>query len=142
MSGVVTYYPGYSQVQVTWTPPVCTIASITNANPMVITTTTSNGYIPGQQIRFLIPPGFGMQVLNQILANVISATTFTITTDIDSSNFSTFSYPSPLPTSYTNPSVIPNSSGQPIPKPLPGSNQNQFGDAFRNEFVEGVPPLG
>lgn len=138
----VVYYPGYSQVSVSWTPQVRTIQSISNQTNMVVTTTVAHGYQPGQQVRFLIPPEFGMNILNEILAYIMAVTSITFTTNIDSTNFSIFSYPSPLPQAYSNPSVIPNSSGQPIMPPLPGANQNQFGDAFRNYYVEGVPPLG
>lgn len=139
----VIYYPGYSQTTVTWTPQVRTILTISRASNMVVETTVAHGYQPGQQVRFLIPPEFGMSILNNVLADILSVTSTTFTTNVDSTNFSTFSYPSPLPPAYTNPSVIPNSSGQPIAKPLPenSANQNQFGDAFRNFYVEGAPPL-
>lgn len=133
MSTVVQYYPGYSQVQVQQNLRCQTIASITNANPCVVTTESNHNYNPGMMVRFLIPTMFGMQQLNVITCQVISTTNDTLTLNIDSTNFSLFSYPSPLPSAYTVPSVIPNSSGPYLPpQPLPYGNQDSFEGAIYN----------
>jgi hypothetical protein len=123
----VIYYPGYSQTQVADSLLVQTIASITQANPMVITTNNSHKYVPGMMVTFLIPGGFGMTQLNGINAQVTAASGKSITCGIDSTGFYPFAYPSPLPSAYTNPSVIPNSSGPYLPPlPLPTGNQDSF----------------
>ena len=123
----VIYYPGYSQTQVQQNLICQTIASITQANPMVITTENNHNYPAGVMIKFLIPQMFGMQQLNSLQAQVISVTNNTLTCNLNSTNFTTFAYPSPLPQAYTNPSVIPNSSGQYLPPlPLPYGNQDSF----------------
>lgn len=126
MSSII-YYPGYSQIVVSQNLRTQTIASITNAMPMVLTTDDDHGYVSGMVVTFLIPTQFGMWELSGKTGQVLSLTSDTLTIDIDSTNFSLFSYPSPLPSAYTNPSVIPNNSGPYIPPlPLPYGNQDSF----------------
>jgi len=136
MSAVVTYYPGYSQVQVQENLRCQTIASVTNANPCVVTTVDDHGYPAGLKVRFLIPTQFGMVQLNLVNTQVIAVTSDTLTLDLDSTNFNAFAYPSPLPSAYTNPSVIPNSSGPYLtPLPLPYGNQDSFEGTVYNAGV-------
>lgn len=133
MSTVVQYYPGYSQLQVQDNLRCQTIASITNANPCVVTTNNNHGYPAGLKVKFLIPTQFGMVQLNLVNTQVISVTSNSLTLDLDSTNFSTFAYPSPLPSAYTNPSVIPNSSGPYLtPLPLPYGNQDSLEGSIFN----------
>lgn len=137
---VVTYYPGYSQVQVRENLRVQTIESITNANPMVLTTVDDHGYVAGMMVTFLIPSQYGMVQLNGLNAQVLSVTSDTLNINLNSTEFSVFSYPSPLPSSYTYPSIIPNSSGPYfIPLPLPYGNQNSFEGTIYNEGTPGNP---
>ena len=132
----VIYYPGYSQVQVQENLRVQTIASITKANPMVLTTVDDHDYVIGIAVRFFIPNQFGMVQLNNLIGQVISLTTNTLTINLDSTNFSVFSYPSPLPSAYTPPSVIPNNSGPYLPPlPLPFGNQISFEGTIYNNGV-------
>lgn len=132
----VTYYPGYSQVQVQENLRVQTIESITNANPMVVTTLDDHGYVAGMNVTFLIPTQFKMVQLNGLNAQVLQVTSDTLTINLDSTNFSVFSYPSPLPSAYTPPSVIPNSSGPYLPpQPLPYGNQDSFEGVIYNSGV-------
>jgi len=123
----IVYYPGYSQIVVTPNLRTKVIESITNSYPMVVTTTEDHGYVAGMNVTFLIPSQFGMVQLNNLNVQVLEVTSDTLTIDLDSSNFSVFSYPSPLPSAYTPPSVIPNSSGKYLPPfPLPYGNQDSF----------------
>lgn len=124
----IIYYPGYSQQIITPNLRTQTIASITNAFPMVVTTEENHGYVAGMEVNFLIPPQFGMQELNSVqAAQVLSLTANTLSMAIDSTGFTTFQYPGSLPTSYTPPSVIPNNSGPYLPPlPLPHGNQTSF----------------
>lgn len=134
----VIYYPGYSQVQVQENLRVQTIASITQANPMMITTVDDHSYNAGMNVTFLIPVSFGMQQLNNLNGQVISLTSNTLTINIDSINFTPFAYPSPLPSAFTPPSVIPNASGPYLsPQPLPFGNQDSFEGAI---FNNGLAP--
>lgn len=132
--GSVTYYPGYSQVQVSENLKTQTIDSITNAYPMVLTTVSDHRYVSGMMVTFFIPTMFGMQELNSQNAQVLSVTNNTLTINLNSTNFGVFAYPSPLPSAYTNPSVIPNGSGPALsPQPLPYGNQDDFeGTTFNN----------
>ena len=133
----VTYYPGYSQVQVVENLRTQTIASITQANPMVVTTVNNHKYVPGMMVTFLIPTQFGMTQLNNVNAQVLIASGNSLTINLDSSSFTPFAYPSPLPQAYTNPSVIPNSSGPYLPPiPLPYGNQDSFEGTI---FNAGLP---
>jgi len=123
----VIYYPGYSQVQVTQNFVTRNIAAITQSYPMVVTTTVDHEYMAGMDVTFLIPIQFGMTQLNGIQGQVIQITNNTLTINIDSTHFLPFAYPSPLPSAYTPPCVIPNSSGPHLPPiPLPYGNQDDF----------------
>ena len=131
----VTYYPGYSQTQTQPYPKKHLIDSITQSDPMIVTTVEPHHYHAGQNVAFIIPGGYGMPQLNKINANIIDVTTDTITLDFDSTNFSPFSYPNPLPLAYSLPYVIPNAEG-PQPEPaLPYGNQNSFFGALRNREI-------
>lgn len=123
----VVYYPGYSQVQVQENLRTQTITSITQAFPSVLTTANDHDYPAGVNVTFLIPIQFGMVQLNGQNIQVLSVTNNTLTLNIDTRSYTPFSYPSPLPSAYTPPSVIPNSSGKYLPPlPLPYGNQNSF----------------
>lgn len=132
----IIYYPGYSQQQVHENLLVRTIESITQSNPMVVTTTVDHDYVAGMMVTFLIPTQFGMVQLNNLSAQVISLTSDTLTINLDSTGFTPFAYPSPLPSAYTPPSVIPNSSGPYLPPiPLPYGNQNSFEGTIFNDGI-------
>lgn len=130
----IIYYPGYSQQIITPNLRTQTILSITNANPMVVTTVEDHGYVEGMEVRFLVPVAFGMQQLNQVQsAQVIGLTANTLTIGLDSTHFGVFQYPGVLPTAYTPPSIIPNNSGPYLPPlPLPYGNQTSFEGATYN----------
>lgn len=128
----VEYYPGYVQTQVIYVPIKQQIASITKAFPMVVTTSQPHGYRAGQNVAFIIPLIFGMQQLNHITADIISVTSNTFTTDVDSSNFFVFVTPSMLPSAYSLPYVIPNAEGIDIAPPLSYGNQKPFFGTTQN----------
>jgi hypothetical protein len=83
------------------------IASITNANPAVVTTTFAHQYITGAICRLIIPPGYGMYQANTLYApiTVTGSTTFTIA--IDTTQFQPFSTPSEFPQTYQYAMVTP-----------------------------------
>jgi hypothetical protein len=129
----VIYYPGYSQIQVQENLRVQDIASITQSFPMVVTTVKDHGYVAGMNVTFLIPTQFGMVQLNGQNLQVLSVTNNTLSINVDSSNYTPFAYPSPLPGAYTPPSIIPNSSGKYLPPlPLPYGNQDSFEGVIYN----------
>lgn len=137
MSTVVEYYPGYSQLQVTENLIWKQIDSITNSSPMVVTTSNDHGYDAGMLVTFQIPPLFGMVQLSRKIGQVLSVTSNSLTVSIDSTGFDAFAYPSPLPSAYTPPTVIPEASGPYLPPlPLPYGNQDSFeGVIFNNGAV-------
>ena len=129
----IEYYPGYGQTQVQQNLRTQIISAITQANPAVLTTVNVHGYPAGVDVTFLIPTQFGMVQLNNRNIQVISVTSNSLTLNIDSSRFTPFAYPSPLPSAYTPPSVIPNSSGMYLPPlPLPYGNQDSFEGTIYN----------
>ncbi len=74
--------------------------------------------------------------LNNLNIQVLEVTNNTLTINIDSSNFTPFLYPTPLPSAYTPPSVIPNSSGVYLPpQPLSYGNQTSFEGVIYNDGV-------
>jgi hypothetical protein len=131
----ITYYPGYVQQSVNQTPLLQQIASITQANPCVITTSNSHGYNLGAKLSFRIPFIFGMSQLNSLTAQILSVTSNTITIAIDSTQFTPFAYPSPLPNAYSLPYTVPIGGAGPIPAPIPDPNQDSFaGVVYNNGF--------
>jgi hypothetical protein len=130
---VVQYYPGYDQVQVHENLIIQTIASITQAFPAILTTVNDHNYVAGMNVSFLIPTQFGMVELNNQNVQVLEVTSNTLTLNVDTRNYTAFAYPSPLPSAYTPPSVVPNSSGPYLPPlPLPNGNQTSFEGAIYN----------
>ncbi len=134
----VIYYSGYSQQQVQQNLLWQVIASITRANPMVITTENTHNYPAGVNVGFNIPQAFGMQQLNHLRGDIIAVTSDTMTINIDSSHFTPFAYPSPLPSAYTPPTVYANASAPYLPPlPLPYGNQDSFEGVIYNNGAPG-----
>ena len=116
------------------------ITAITAANPAVITLSVTHGYTVGQQVRIIVPSAFGMTQMNGLLATItaISTANNTITTDIDSTSFTAFAFPTSATaaTGVTFAQVVPvgeaaiNSSSQPY--------GNLLDDATDNQSVSGV----
>lgn len=71
------------------------ITAITAANPAVITLSVTHGYVVGEKVKVYVPAVFGMTQMNGLLATItaISTANNTITTDIDSSAFTAFAFP-------------------------------------------------
>jgi hypothetical protein len=88
------------------------ILTITNANPVVITTTFdginpgNHDYSTGLIVRLDIPLGYGMEQVNQFSGpiTVTSPTTFTLPTD--TSTFDPFNTPSFLPGKFGTPAQV------------------------------------
>ena len=90
------------------------ILSITNSNPMIVTTTFDgttpgiNQYGNGLIVKLFIPEGFGMDQARNLEApiTIIDTTSFAI--HVDSTNFIPFIIPDRLPGFYATPAqVIP-----------------------------------
>lgn len=74
-------------------PSMRIIASVTNDNPAVVTTTFDHDYVSGTIVRFYIPRAEGMSELDKKkgVITVTGNTTFTV--DINTTGFSTFAIP-------------------------------------------------
>ncbi len=133
----VMYYPGYSQETVIENLVWKAISTISNSYPMIVTTIQDHHYRAGMRVRFNIPGMFGMVQLNSVESQVLSITNNTLTVNVDSSNFTPFAYPSPLPEAYTPPVVVPDASGAYLPPlPLPYGNQDSFeGVEYNNGLI-------
>ena len=82
-------------------PRALFITKISKATQAVVTTSTDAtlDYVVGMKIHFSIPSGMGMQEMNNLTGTIVaigaytSNATYTVTVDIDSTNFSTFAFP-------------------------------------------------
>lgn len=85
------------------------ITAITAANPAVVTMSVSHGYTVGQKVRFTVPAAYGMIEMDGRTATVtgINTTTNTITTDIDASAFTSFSFPLTTAVPFSPALVVP-----------------------------------
>lgn len=99
------------------------ISGITAANPGVITTTVNHGMAAGGKIRLKVPAAFGMVQANDLVANIVSVTATTITTDIDTSGFTAFAFPTAANFPATYAQIVP--VGE-VPTILTQSIKNQW----------------
>lgn len=83
------------------------ISAVTAANPAVVTTTVAHQFTVGQQVRFVVPAGYGMVQLDGLTATVTAVAASTITTDVDSSAFTAFAWPLTAAVPFTHAQVIP-----------------------------------
>lgn len=83
------FLPGVIQI-----PSTLLITNITQASPMVVTftvpSTGSNTYVIGQLVRLNVPRTWGMYQANGLTGRIIALGVFTMTLNIDSTNFDTF----------------------------------------------------
>lgn len=132
------------------------IASITQANPMVVTLLVAQNYQVGDEVRFSIPVQYGMQQLNSttnglplqftVVAVNNAVGTQTVSLNVDSTAFTAFA--SVLAAKYplSFPEMIPQGEGNlnnlqafgVSPAPLPYGNQDILGFARQNQGVNGV----
>jgi len=82
-------------------PRALFITKISKATQAVVTTSTDArlDYVVGMKIHFSIPSGMGMPEMNGLTGTIVaigaysSNATYTLTVDIDSTNFTTFAFP-------------------------------------------------
>ena len=98
------FYPGYSLIN-----------AITNAQYAVITFINDHHFTPGEYVGIRVGTQFGMSEINNKTALVLSITSNTITTNVDTTSFNAFVYPVSGLTS--PPMCVPSASGI-----IPGSN--------------------
>jgi len=136
-------------------PQVRAIASITLANPMVVTTLVQQNYQVGDVVRFAIPSVFGMQQLNSTsnglpveftvsaVNNAVGTQTVTFA-NVDSTAFTAFAWPASSKYPFSLPEMIPQGEGNTnmlngvTPTPLPYGNQDILGFATQNQGQNGI----
>lgn len=121
-------------------PRNAVITGITQANPMVVTTSTNHGYTVGQQVRIRVPTALGMVQANNLqgVITAVTATTFTIGS-IDSSAFTAFAWPAVTSVPFTPATVTPIGSG-PTPTtflPVTQYYYDTLDDATNNQSFQG-----
>lgn len=112
------------------------ITSISKATSAVIVMSVTHGFTVGQQVRIIVPTGFGMTEMNGLLVTItaINTTTNSITVNVDSSAFTTFAFPTSalaaLGTSFAQ--VVPVGEAATVPY------QNLLDDATDNVSFTGI----
>ena len=86
-----------AQTKPVYQPAMRIIASITNANPAVVTTTFAHQYISGTIVRLNFPPGYGMEQANQLFGEIVVTGPTTFSIDIDTTFFDPFTTPATFP---------------------------------------------
>lgn len=135
------------------------IASITLANPMVVTTLVQQNYQVGDVVRFQIPTALtggsqsqlnstsnGLPVEFTVIAVNNAVGTQTVTLNVDSTAFTAFAWPAASSYPFSFPEMIPQGEGNintaqafgVAPAPLPYGNQDILGFATQNQAVNGV----
>lgn len=98
----------YAQQFPVFQPAMRLIASITNSNPALVTTTFNHQYVNGTIVRLDIPPADGMQEITGQTGFIIVTGPTTFTFPVDTTLFSPFAIPvSPPPTVNTCAQVVP-----------------------------------
>lgn len=133
-----------------FTPDRLAIASITQANPCVITTMTDHNMTTGQVVRVHVPQNYGMVQLNQLAASItiLSSTSFSLqytqvptAVNVNSINYTAFTIPAkPQFTA----EILPIGSGPtPVTSPPPLVLKNVcddlLGDATSNISTSPIP---
>jgi hypothetical protein len=134
----------------TFSPPRSAIASITQANPCVVTTSTDHDLSTGQVVRIHVPKNYGMVNLNNNLysVTVLSPTTFSLQTsqipvavNVNSTYYPAFTIPSNP--QFTAEVVAAGSGPTPLldtpPEILNNICQTLLGDQIKNIATSNQP---
>lgn len=145
----------YMQNQHLYYPQNRAIASISKANPMVVTLLVQQNYQVGDVVRFQIPTVFGMQQLVSTtnglpleftvsaVNNAVGTQTVTFA-NVDSTSYSTFAWAAAASYPYGLPVMVPQGEGNlnqlsgVTPSPLPYANQDILGFARQNTSAVGI----
>ena len=74
-------------------PRTMYVTKVSKATSAVVTLSEAHSYVVGQLVHFSIPSTFGMKELDQLTGRITAVGTYTVTVNIDSSNFTTFAFP-------------------------------------------------
>ena len=74
-------------------PEALYITGISKALQAVVTVSQQHEYVVGMLVHFSIASSQGMPEINQMTGKIVAVGTYTMTVDIDSTNFTTFAFP-------------------------------------------------
>lgn len=77
-----------------YTPPYDFITGITKSQAAEVTFQNPVRYLPGEYLSFRVSKPYGMTQMNNIKGRVLFATAYTVTVDIDTTDFDAFIIPS------------------------------------------------
>lgn len=109
-------------------PSMVLIEDISKAQYAVVTFVEDHNFLVNEIIGLRVSKPYGMVEINNKEAKVLSVTSDTVTVDIDSSNFNSFTVPVSL-RGTTPPCAVPSSSGVDLTSPIP---RTILEDAFDN----------
>lgn len=111
-----------------------TITAITQATSAVITMSVTHGYTAGQAVRINVPAAYAMTEIDGLIGNITAVSTAnnTITVDIDSTNFTAFSFPVSADVPFSLAEVIP------VGETANATYANDLGDATDNVSLIGM----
>lgn len=110
------------------------ISSISKASNAVIIMTVTHGFTAGQKVRLRVPEAYGMVEADGKLVTItaVNTTTNSITTDLDSSAFTTFAFPVTAAVPFSPALVVP------VGEAASGSYANLLDDATDNVSFLGM----
>lgn len=97
----------FPELNPTYKPAMRVISAITNAYPASVTTTQNHLYISGNIVRIDIPPGFGMQQINQQFGEITVTGNTTFTINIDTTFYDSFAAAPDYPENLQVAQVVP-----------------------------------
>lgn len=89
--------PGYADPSPTYQPAMRLITDITNAVNAEVTTSFAHDYLSGLVVRIIVPEGYGMVQINQLVGTITVTGDDTFTIDIDTTQFDPFVIPGSIP---------------------------------------------
>lgn len=87
----------YVSTQTVFMPRMSLIAAITQAEIATVTTTLAHGLLSGEIVRVIVPPGFGMEQINQQTGTIVVTSPTTFTIDINTTFYDPYVIPTPNP---------------------------------------------
>lgn len=92
-------------------PRFAYISAISKAKNSVVTFTEDHDFTEGELIAFRVGAPFGMFQINQKVGRILTTTSDTVTTNIDTSDWGTFSLTNLNEPNTTPPVCVPSASG-------------------------------
>jgi len=97
----------YAVESPTYQPAMRIISTISNADPMVVTTSFDHDYSSGLIVRLILADGYTMKEANNLIGVITVLTSDTFSLPFDSTYFTTFASPVSFPDTYQRAQVIP-----------------------------------